>query len=452
MDSSVIPPATGQSVADVAAALDLAVVGRELYDRIGRLYPICRSITGNGVRETLRLLGSELDLEIREVATGTPVFDWIVPREWNIRDAYIMNGNGQRVVDFNASNLHVVSYSVPVHARLTLAELRPHLFSIPDHPDWIPYKTSYYSETWGFCLSDRQLQSLPDGEYEVCIDSSLEDGHLTLGECCLRGRDTAEVFISCHVCHPSLCNDNLSGVSVAVTLATLLRRVPLRYTYRFLFAPGTIGAITWLALNEPHVPKIKHGLVLACLGDRGSPTYKRSRRGDAAIDRTVAHVFRHASHECHSEDFAPHGYDERQYCSPGFNLPVGVLSRTPHGRFPEYHTSADDLAFVAPAALADSLRTCLKVIEVLEGNGMFLNKNPKCEPQLGRRGLYATLGGHSDERRTQEAALLWVLNLSDGTHSLLDIAERSTMPFAMVRDAATALVEHGLLEELSTPD
>jgi aminopeptidase-like protein len=448
----VIPLAGLRSMTDVAAALDLAGVGRELYDRIGRLYPICRSITGNGVRETLRLLGSELDLQIREVATGTAVFDWIVPREWNIRDAYIKDGNGQRVVDFNASNLHVVSYSVPVHARLTLAELRPHLFSIPDHPDWIPYKTSYYSETWGFCLSDRQLRSLPDGEYEVCIDSSLEDGHLTFGECCLPGRDTAEVLISCHVCHPSLCNDNLSGVSVAVTLATLLRRVPLRYTYRFLFAPGTIGAITWLALNERHVPKIKHGLVLACLGDRGRPTYKRSRRGDAAIDRTVAHVFRHTSPECHSEDFSPHGYDERQYCSPGFNLPVGVLSRTPHGHFPEYHTSADDLALVAPAALADSLRTCLKVIEVLEGNGMFLNKNPKCEPQLGRRGLYATLGGHFDEHRTREAALLWVLNLSDGTHSLLDIAERSNMPFAMVRDAATALVEHGLLEELSTPD
>ena len=242
------------------------------------------------------------------------------------------------------------------------------------------------------------------------------------------------------------CAANRLSASVAVTLATLLRRVPLRYTYRFLFAPGTIGAITWLALNEHHVPKVTHGLVLACLGDRGRPTYKRSRRGDAAIDRTVAHVFRHTSPECHTENFSPNGYDERQYCSPGFNLPVGVLSRTPHGHFPEYQTSADDLALVAPASLADSLRTCLKVIEVLEGNGTFLNQNPKCEPQLGRRGLYATLGGHVDEHRTREAALLWVLNLSDGTHTLLDIAERSEHALCDGRDAATALVGHGLLE------
>jgi aminopeptidase-like protein len=441
----------GRSITAVAAGLDVEATGRELYDRIGRLYPICRSITGNGVRETLRLLAAEIDLQIREVATGTQVFDWTVPREWNIRDAYIKNRHGERVVDFNASNLHVVNYSVPVHARLSLAELRPHLFSIPDHADWIPYKTSYYSETWGFCLTDRQLQSLADGVYDVCIDSSLEDGHLTFGECCLRGHEAAEVLVSCHICHPSLCNDNLSGVSVAVSLARLLRHVSLRYTYRFVFIPGTIGAITWLALNEQHVPRIKHGLVLACLGDRGKPNYKRSRKGDAEIDRAVEHVFRHSKHESASEDFSPFGYDERQYCSPGFNLPVGVLSRTPHGRFPEYHTSADNLDLVDPAALADSLTTCLGIVEILEGNVVFLNQNPKCEPQLGRRGLYASMGGHSDDGRTREAALLWVLNLSDGCHSLLDIAERSGLPFAVVRNAAISLIEHHLVEGLPAP-
>ena len=445
------PPGDRRSVPAVIAGIDAEAIGRELYDRIGRLYPICRSITGNGVRETLRLLGSEIDMQIREVATGTPVFDWTIPKEWNIRDAYIKNRDGERIVDFNASNLHVVNYSVPVRARLTLAELRPHLFSIPDHADWIPYKTSYYAEAWGFCLTDRQLQSLPDATYDVCIDSSLEDGHLTFGECCLPGDESAEVLFSCHVCHPSLCNDNLSGISVAVTLARLLREVPRRYTYRFVFVPGTIGAIAWLALNEHRVQRIKHGLVLACLGDRGMPTYKRSRRGDAEIDRAVAQVFRDARRESATEEFSPYGYDERRSCSPGFNLPVGVLSRTPHGRFPEYHTSADNLDLVDPAALADSLTTCLRIVEVLEGNGKFLNRNPRCEPQLGRRGLYASMGGQSDDARTREAALLWALNLSDGSHSLLDIAERSRLPFSTVRSAATALVEHRLLEELSAP-
>ena len=423
----------------------------EMYARIQRLYPICRSITGDGVRETLRLIAQEIDLQIREVPTGTPVFDWTIPREWNIRDAYIKDPDGRRVVDFHASNLHVVNYSVPVRARMTLAELRPHLFSLPDQPDLIPYKTSYYAETWGFCLPHRALLALADEVYDVCIDSTLADGHLTYGECVLPGRETAEVLISAHVCHPSLCNDNLSGISLAVTLARLLRDTPRRYTYRFLFAPGTIGAITWLAQNEPGASRIAHGLVLACAGDRGKPSYKKSRRAEAEIDRAVAHVLRHHSPESRIEDFSPYGYDERQFCSPGFDLPVGVFSRTPHGRFPEYHTSADDLDLVDSAALADSLATLLTIVEVLEGNGVFRNLNAKCEPQLGRRGLYATLGGHTGDRRGQEEALLWVLNLSDGRHSLLDIAERSGQPFNVIRGAAAALAAHGLLEEQSRP-
>jgi aminopeptidase-like protein len=419
--------------------------GPEIYQRIRRLYPICRSITGNGVRDTLRLIGTEIDLTCHEVPSGTRVFDWTVPKEWNIRDAYIKNSAGERVVDFQASNLHVVNYSVPVNARLTLEELGPRLFSIPDHPEWVPYKTSYYAETWGFCLSERQRRSLPDDVYEVCIDSSLEPGHLTFGECCLRGRTPDEVLISCHVCHPSLCNDNLSSISVAVTLAKLLQAVPRRYTYRFLFVPGTIGAVTWLALNRERTRNIKHGLVLANLGDRGRPTYKRSRQGNAAIDRAAAHVLL-STPPSTIEDFSPYGYDERQYCSPGFNLPVGVLSRTAWGRFPEYHTSADNLDFVDPASLADSLRTILEIVGILEGDGVFLNQSPECEPQLGRRGLYGSMGGHSGSRE-REAALLWVLNYSDGAHSLLDIAERSRLPFAAVQAAATALVQHGLLAD-----
>jgi len=429
--------------------LDLATAGKEIYARIETLYPICRSITGNGVRETLRIIGGEIELQTREVPTGTRIFDWTVPQEWNIRDAYVRDPNGRRIVDFARSNLHVLNYSAPVEARLRFSELQPHLFSIPEHPDWIPYKTSYYSRNWGFCITERQRQALaadPNIEYDVRIDSTIEDGHLTFGECFLPGRETGEVLFSCHVCHPSLCNDNLSGVSVAVSLARLLAGVPRRYSYRFLFAPGTVGAITWLALNEERAARIQHGLVLACIGDRGNMTYKRSRRGHTEIDRAVEHVLARSGQPHELIDFSPYGYDERQYCSPGFNLAVGVLSRTPHGRFPEYHTSADNLELVAPEPLADSLSKILAVVEVLEGNARYVNTNPKCEPQLGKRGLYASMGGHGDARAKEEA-VLWVLNLSDGSHTLLDIAEQSRLPFASIREAASTLQRHQLLSE-----
>jgi aminopeptidase-like protein len=435
------------SVSAIRAAVDVNVVGTELYERVRRLYPICRSITGDGVRETLRVIGEDIDIQVNEVPTGTPVLDWTVPREWNVRDAYIKNGRGVRIVDFNSCNLHVLNYSVPFHARMSLTELRPHLFSVPQHPDWIPYKTSYYSDAWGFCMTETQLQSLEDDDYEVCIDTSLEDGHLTFGECVLPGSEADEVLFSSHVCHPSLCNDNLSGVSIAVTLARLLTGIPLRYTYRFVFAPGTIGAITWLALRRDAALRVRHGLVLACLGDAGNSTYKRSRTGNAEIDRAAVHVLSHTANGFSVTGFSPLGYDERQYCSPGFNLPVGVLSRTPHGCFPEYHTSADNLELVGPKWLADSLEKCLAIIEILEGNKVYVNLKPHGEPQLGRRGLYATMGGHGDHGREREAALLWTLNLSDGGHSVLDIAEQSGLTFSAVRAAANALIDHNLLEE-----
>jgi aminopeptidase-like protein len=293
-------------------------------------------------------------------------------------------------------------------------------------------------------VPDRLLRSLPEGQYEVCIDSSLEPGGLTWGQCVLEGRETDEVLISCHVCHPSLCNDNLSSISIAVTLARLLAAVPRRYTYRFLFIPATIGAITWLSRHEDVVPRIRHGLVLACLGDRGHSTYKRSRTGTALIDRVVAHVLQHSGDEFSIRDFSPYGYDERQYCSPGINLPVGLLSRTPHGCFPEYHTSADNLEFVDRTSLADSLAKILGVVEVLEGDRIYLNRSPKGEPQLGRRGLFGSMGGHGAGREV-ESALLWVLNGSDGEHSLLDIAERSGISFNAIRAAADALVRCDLL-------
>jgi aminopeptidase-like protein len=421
--------------------------GHAIHALASDLYPICRSITGDGVRETLAKLHAYVPLDVIEVPSGTSVFDWSIPREWNIRDAYIKNSRGDRIVDFRRSNLHVLNYSTPIHKKLSLDELRPHLFSLEAYPTWIPYRTSYYHDNWGFCLAHEQLRSLEDDLYEVHIDSSLTDGSLTYGEWLLPGSSSDEVLISCHVCHPSLCNDNLSGIGVATFLAKELSSRPRRYSYRFLFIPGTIGAITWLARNQSGTGRIKHGLVLTCVGDPGDFHYKKSRRGDAEIDRAVAHVLRQRSPRHQILEFSPYGYDERQFCSPGFNLPVGCLMRSVWGQFPEYHSSADDLSLITPEALAGSLRVCLDVVELLEHNRTFSSTNPFCEPALGRRGLYrATGGGHVGD---DNLARLWVLNLSDGQHTLLDIAERAGMSFSVMRQVASELAEHGLLVEAS---
>jgi len=413
---------------------------------IERLYPICRSITGDGVRRTLSAISERLPLDVVEVPTGTPAFDWEVPREWNIRDAWIADDTGRRVVDFRQSNLHVVGYSVPVNRKMSLEELRPHLHTLPDRPDVTPFRTSYFHEGWGFCLPDRRLRELPDGEYQVVIDSSLTNGHLTYGEVVLEGESEEEFLVSTHVCHPSLGNDNLSGIAVATWLAGAISQLPRRrFTYRFLFVPGLIGPIVWLSRNEERVGRIRHGLVLACIGDAGHPTYKRTRRANADIDRAFEHVLRDSGQEYRITDFTPFGYDERQFNSPGFDLPVGLLMRSPHGEYPEYHTSADDLSIVRPESLADSLAKVLSVVDVLEHDRRYVNLSPKGEPQLGRRGLYRTIGGGGF--RDLEPALLWVLNLSDGTSSLLDVAERSGLPFGAVREAALALSDVGLLVE-----
>jgi aminopeptidase-like protein len=417
-----------------------------MYHLVADLYPICRSITGNGVRETLNRLAEIVPLVIHEVPSGTPVFDWVVPKEWNIRDAYVEDSRGTRVVDFHRSNLHVLNYSIPIRRKVSLSELREHLFSLPDHPDWIPYRTSYYRENWGFCVSQNQLSALKEEEYEVCIDSSLEEGHLSYGEFYLRGASEDEVIISCHTCHPSLCNDNLSGLALVAFLAKHLSTFPLRYSYRFLFIPGTIGAITWLALNEEKTPRIRHGLVVACVGDGGGFTYKKSRQGNAEIDRAAAHVLSNFGRDYKIVDFSPYGYDERQFCSPGFDLPVGSLTRTPYGHFPEYHTSADNLDLVAPEHLSDSFLAYLSVLDVLENNRRYVNLSPKCEPQLGRRGLYDAIGGNADVK-SSELAMLWVLNLSDGDHTLLDICERAALPFDVILSTARVLLSHQLLKE-----
>ena len=329
---------------------------QEMFQLIRKLYPICRSITGDGVRETLKILQEYIPLTIHEIPSGTEVFDWTIPKEWNIRDAYIKNANGEKLVDFQKCNLHVLNYSLPINKKVSLDELKAHTFTLPERSDWIPYRTSYYKENWGFCLSYNQLSSLADGKYEVFIDSSLQDGHLTYGEYFVKGQTDDEVLISTHVCHPSLANDNLSGIALAVFLAKHLSQLSLRCSYRFLFTPGTLGSIAWLSLNELHASQIKHGLVLACVGDSGQITYKKSRQGDAEIDRAVLQVLKDAGDPYEIFEFSPYGYDERQFCSPGFNLPVGCFMRTPHGKFPEYHTSADNLEFVQPKYLGDSLQ------------------------------------------------------------------------------------------------
>jgi aminopeptidase-like protein len=437
------------NISSIITACNSGTAGQEMYSLIEELYPICRSITGEGVRETLKSIKNRIPLEIHEVPSGTPVFDWTVPREWNIRDAYIRNQEGEKVVDFAQHNLHVMNYSIPVNRKMRLEDLRSHLFFLPEHPDWIPYRTSYYREAWGFCLSHKDYMKLHEGEYEVVIDSTLEDGTLTYGEMVLEGSTQDEILISCHICHPSLCNDNLSGIVVAVKLGEFLATTSRKYTYRFLFIPGTIGSLTWLSLNESRLESIKHGLVLALLGDCGAPTYKRSRQGGALIDRAAEHVLACSGNGHRVLDFSPYGYDERQFCSPGFNLPVGCFMRTPNGSYPEYHTSGDDLEFVKPEFLSDSLHKAGAVLNVLERNGTYINTNPKGEPQLGKRGLYKAVGGAADSK-TKEMAMLWVLNLSDGTHDLLAIAERSGLPFERIHEACTLLQEHHLLSEVPT--
>ncbi|WP_081294034.1 DUF4910 domain-containing protein [Mesorhizobium loti] len=418
-------------------------VGQEIYALAEQLFPICRSITGDGVRRTLDILSEHVNLERHEVPTGTQVFDWTVPKEWNIRSARIRGPDGQTVVDFVDSNLHVVNYSTPFKGTLTLEELKPHIHTLPDQPQRIPYRTCYYAPTWGFCMAHDHLTRLPDGLYRVDIDTELKDGSLTYGEYLHRGQTDREFLLSAHICHPSLANDNCSGLALLALLARSLKAKHTRNSYHFLFAPGTIGSIAWLSRNEDRTHLIDHGLVLSCVGDAASPAYKRSRRGDAFIDRAMAHVLgREAGAKL--MDFSPYGYDERQYCSPGFNLPVGMFQRSVHGTFPEYHTSADNLDFISPEHLEDSFRILTDVIDIVEENWTPLNLFPKGEPQLGKRGLYAAVGGQKSSGVTS-MALLWVLNLADGQHSLLSMAERSNLPFKELAAAAILLSEYGLL-------
>lgn len=411
---------------------------------VRELFPIGRSITGPGLRATVARLAEIVPLQVTEVPSGTKVFDWTVPDEWSVDEAFVQIEGGDRVIDLKSSNLHVVGYSVPVDATMTLAELRPHLFSLPEHPDWIPYRTSYYSRNWGFCLPDRVLKSLPDARYRVVIRSRLMPGSLTLAEHVHPGATQDEVLIFAHDCHPSLANDNLSGLCVAIHLASFLRSRATHYTYRFVFAPATIGSLAWLASNESSLHRIRHGLVLSLLGDRGPLHFKTTRAGNRPIDQAAWHVLSTEFQGSKRLEFEPWGYDERQFASPGIDLAVGRITRTPNGEFAEYHTSADNPDFLSADALGESWLACLKVLEALDCDCRYFNLQPKGEPQLGRRGLYRSMGGYQDVPARQ-LALLWVLNQSDGVNSVLDIASRARLPFGLVARAALDLQQAGLL-------
>jgi aminopeptidase-like protein len=432
------------TTAATGRTFEAETVGRDAYELMARLFPLCRSLTGDGVRATLDLIEEEIPITRTDIPTGATIFDWVVPDEWNIRDAYIARPDGTRVVDFRRSSLHVVSYSEPVRETLSLEDLRERLHTLPDQPEVVPYRTSYYERTWGFCLSHRQLLSLPEGDYEVMIDSSLGPGHLTYGELVIEGHTEREVLISTYVCHPSLANDNLSGIAVATMLAKHLLERRLRHTYRFVFAPGTIGPLAWLHENREGLKRVEHGLTLSCIGDAGPLTYKRSRCGDADVDLATETVLRDSGLPHRVLPWEPWGGDERQFCSPGFNLPVGSLMRTPHGEFAGYHTSADSLERIRPESLAGAVDACLQLVEVFESNRRCTNLSPLGEPQLGRRGLYRSAGG-AVATPDDERALLWVLNQSDGDTTLLDVARRSGLRYSVVRRAAERLERAQLL-------
>jgi aminopeptidase-like protein len=422
--------------------------GQRMHALAERLFPLCRSITGDGLRESLRMLSEKIPIEIKAVPSGTRVFDWSVPQEWKVREAWIRDSSGNDLVNFHDHNLHLVSYSRPVRLRMSLPELLPHLHSNPNMPDAIPYRTGYYNEDWGFCLTQNALDQLDDGEYDVCVDTELFHGELNYGELLIPGIGDEEVLISCHCCHPSMANDNLSGMVMAAELASRLLDQPLRYSYRFLFVPGTIGSIAWLASNESLIPRIVCGLVLACVGDPGALTYKRTKSKNSLIDRAVESVFRSSCPNATIREFMPYGYDERQYGSPGINLPVGCLSRSSYGTFPEYHTSADDMSLITAEALRDTLEKLERVMFAVDQNARHLNLKPMAEPMLGKYGLYDKTGG-TKSGAFNELALLWVLGYSDGFNDLLAISEISGIDFEVILQAAQRLSEAGLLGELT---
>jgi aminopeptidase-like protein len=444
------PYPTWEHIENAIKRIDQEVLGEISMALMTRLFPICRSITGNGVRETLAILQESVNLQVHEVPTGYRAFDWTVPKEWNIRDAYVKNEKGERVIDFRRSNLHVLNYSVPIFATMTLEELRPHLYTLPEQPNAIPYRISYYEERWGFCLAHQDLEGLAEGTYEVCIDSTLENGHLTFADAVLPGASDRELVFSTYICHPSMANHELSGPVVSALLYRLLSECECTYTYRFIYVPETIGALVYLSENGERLREYIHaGYVLASLGRPATYTYKRSRRGGTPADKVAEHCLQYAPTGTITKvmDFVPSGSDERQYCSPGFDLPVGLLTRPMYGTYPEYHTSLDNLEFVSKEAMADSLKMCLRIVQVHELNRVYLNLSPYGEPQLGKRGLYPSLGGFGTGAAQQDALdrRMYLLAFADGSRDLIDIATRAGRPAAEFAPEIHELMDAGLL-------
>ena len=420
-------------------------LGSKIYKLAEELFPICRSITGDGVRETLSILQSHLSsLVVHEVPSGTECFDWTVPPEWNIRDAYIVTPNGQKICDFRSSNLHVLNYAVPVDKTVNLAELQEHLYSLPDQPDAIPYVVSYYAERWGFCLSHDQREDLEEGSYQVFIDSTLAPGSLTYGELVIPGESAEEVFLSTDICHPSLGNNEISGPVVACYIAKWLLGLDRRhYTYRLIFIPETIGSLTYLSRNMEHLKRhVVAGFNVVCVGDDRTYSYLPTRTGDTLADRVALHVLQHHAPSFIRYSYLDRGSDERQYCSPGVDLPVASVMRSKYDEYPEYHTSKDDLTLISPAGLYGGYEALRRCLECLERNET-LKVTVLGEPQLGRRGLYPTVSTKDTFAVVQRT--LNVLAYCDGTQDLMAVAETIGEPIWELLETVDALKREGLL-------
>ncbi|QTL34222.1 DUF4910 domain-containing protein [Pseudoalteromonas viridis] len=428
---------------------DIAVWGKTMHQWAHELYPICRSITGAGVRETLDFIKVHLSgLEVHSVPSGTQVFDWQVPKEWEINDAYVIGPDGTKVIDFQRSNLHVLNYSVAIDKKLTLEELQPYLYSLPEQPNAIPYVTSYYAPRWGFCLSHEDRAQLKPGMYHAVIDSRHFDGELNYGEYFLPGESEKEVLISTYICHPSMANNELSGPMVSLALAKHLAQLPKRkYSYRFVFIPETIGAISFLSERLEWLKRhVVAGYVLTCIGDERNYSYLQSKIENTLSDRAAMHVLKYTVPEYRLYDFLSRGSDERQYCAPGVDLPVGSIMRTRYGDYPEYHTSLDDLSLVTPQGLAGGLRVCMDAIKLIEANA-FYKVTVLCEPQLGKRGLYPTLSSMSLDY-TDVRTLTNLIAYCDGEHDLIEIADKIKVCALDLLPTVEKLVSEGLLEKV----
>jgi aminopeptidase-like protein len=425
---------------------DATEIGREMYGWARDLFPISRSLTGDGVRDTLAYLHKLLpDLKVQAVPSGTSAFDWIVPDEWTIRDAYIENESGTRFVDYKNNNLHVVGYSEPTDRQLTLDELQEHLHSLPQQPDAIPYVTSYYERRWGFSLAHSQRQSLKPGRYHAVIDSELKPGVLNYGELVLPGYGQYEILLSTYICHPQMANNELSGPVLAAALARwLARNESRRHSYRILFLPETIGAIYYLSRHFEHLKRsVIAGYVLTCCGDNRVYTFMPSRSGDTLADRVARHVLARIEPNYINASFLDRGSDERQYCSPGIDLPIASIMRSMYGRYPEYHTSLDDLSVISAEGLGGSFKALSGCIKILEANATY-RTNVLCEPQLGARGLYPTLSTKDSAERVRNT--LNILAYADGNHDLVAIADRIGIDALECHRIAEDLMKTGVIK------